>query len=146
MKALIFLLKQTLLLGTVGFVAWMCVGWWHRGWFWARDTPQAWLLALGIVGVFLTLVATSTQFLLRSVSSSWALAAGALSGPLAVVLHLFVNTRVPVTLDNYVVRLAFMHIIFASLGAWFSFNYRRMFRPNNSSRPTPLRGAAYFRR
>jgi len=142
MKALIFLLKQTLLLGTVGFVAWLCIGWWRLGWFWAKDTPQAWLLALGIVGVFLTLVAIPIQFLLRSVSSNWALAAGALSGPLAVVLHLFVNTRFPVTFDNYVVRQAIMHIIFASLGAWFSFNYRRMFRPNNSFEPTPLRGAA----
>jgi len=142
MKALIFLLKQTLLLGTVGFVALICIGWWRLGWFWAKDTPQAWLIALGIVGVFLALVAIPIQFLLRSVSSIWALAAGALSGPLAVVLHLFVNTRFPVTFDNYVVRQAIMHIIFASLGAWFSFNYRRMFRPNNSFKPTQLRGAA----
>jgi|SRR5882724_3039391 len=142
MKTLIFLLKQILLLGTVGFVAWMSIGWWHRGWFWAKDTPQAWLLALGIVGVFLTLVAIPIQFLLRSVSSRWALAAGALSGPLAIVLHLFLNTRFPVTFDNYVVRMAFMHIIFASLGTWFSFNYRRTFRPYNSLKPPLLRGAA----
>ena len=92
--------------------------------------------------MFLTLVAIPIQFLLRSVASGWALTAGALSGSLAVVLYLFVNTRFPVTFDNYVVRQAYMHIIFASLGTWCSFNYRRVFRPKSSFQPTPLRGAA----
>jgi len=41
MKTLVFLLKQILLLGSVGFVAWLCIGWWRLGWFWAKDTPQS---------------------------------------------------------------------------------------------------------
>jgi hypothetical protein len=143
MKIVAFYIKQIIGLGTAGFFAWLCIGWWKMGWFWASDTHYAWLIALAAVAFFLVLICTPIQLALVKVHSDWvAYLAGLLAGPLAVVLHLALNTHFQLTWQNYVERQAWMHLIFGLLGLWFSVNYRRRLGPNNSFKPKPLRGSA----
>jgi hypothetical protein len=141
MKIVAFYAKQIFGLGTLGFVLWLCIGWWKLGWFWAADTHWAWLIALALVGLFLVLVCTPIQLAVKSVKKDGlAYALGAISGPTAVLLHLALNTRFQLTINDYVVRHAYMHVLFAFLGLLFAINYRRRFGPNNSFKPRPLRG------
>ena len=130
-------------LGTLGLFLWLCIGWWHLGWFWATDTHWAWLIALGLVGFFLVLICTPIQFAARKIrSDAVAYALGIISGPIAVIAYLVLHTRFEPTFSNYIVRQISMHALFAILGLLFAISYRRRFGPNNSFKPTPLRGAA----
>ena len=143
MKIIAFYIKQTMVLGTVGFLVWLCISWWHIGWFWASDTHYAWLFALAVTALFLLLVCTPIQALLSKLRSDpIAHLSGFLTGPLVVFLYLSLNTHFELTWSNYVTRQAWMHFIFGLLGLWFSVNYRRRFGPNNSFKPNPLRGSA----
>ncbi|MEJ2791486.1 MULTISPECIES: hypothetical protein [unclassified Pseudoxanthomonas] len=143
MKIIAFYIKQIILLGTAGFLAWLCIGWWHIGWFWASDDHYAWAIALTLTAFFLLLVCAPIQAVLSKLRSDWiAYLSGLLSGPLAVFLYLALKTQFEVTWHNYVTRQAWMHLIFGLLGLWFARNYRRRFGPNNSFKPNPLRGSA----
>ncbi|MBD9437634.1 hypothetical protein IB223_16175 [Pseudoxanthomonas sp. PXM03] len=143
MKIIAFYIKQIILLGTTGFLAWLCVGWWHIGWFWANDAHYAWLIALALVALFLLLICTPIQVSISKVrNDSVAYLGGLLAGPTAILLYLALNTRFELNGQNYVTHQAWMHVIFGLLGLWFSFNYRRRFGPNNSFKPKPLRGSA----
>lgn len=144
MKTATFYIKQIIFLGTAGFLAWLCIGWWHLGWFWGSDTHFAWFFALALTAFFLVAVCTPIQAAL-SLRSDWiSYLGGILAGPLAVILYLALNTQFDATWHNYVVRQAWMHFIFGLLGLWYSVNYRRRFGPNNSFKPS--RPAAQSRR
>lgn len=143
MKVLAFYIRQIIGLGTAGFLAWLCIGWWKIGWFWASDTHFAWLFSLALVAFFLILVCTPIQLALAKVRSDWvAYLAGLLAGPIAVMLYLALHTNFQPTWQNYFARQAWMHLIFCLLGLWFSVNYRRRLVSNNSFKPNSLRGSA----
>ncbi|MFC5579482.1 hypothetical protein ACFPOA_15850 [Lysobacter niabensis] len=143
MKAVLFYLKQILLLGTAGFAVFVLVAWWHIGPFLASDTPQAWLFALALVATFLVTVATPVQLACRFFRAPRAaLVAGFLSGPLAVVIAFLLFTRYPLTFNSYVSRALFPHVLFSLIGLCFAFNFQRWLGPNNSFKPKPLRGSA----
>jgi hypothetical protein len=144
MQAVLFYLKQTLLLGTGGFAMFVIASWWRTGPFWASDTPQAWLFALALVATFFVTVATPIQLVCRFFRAprAAALVAGVLSGPLAIVITLLLFTRYPLTFDSYFSRALFLHILLAFIGLFFAFNFQRWLGPNNSFKPKPLRGSA----
>ena len=143
MKIIAFYVKQIILLGTVGFAAFLLLAWWQFGAFWASDTPQAWLLALALVAVFIVLVATPLQLLCR-LSSARLLPylIGAASGPIGVLFALLFFSRYQIGFEWYVSRVLFFHIAFSFIGLLFSVAFQRWAGPNNSFKPTPLRGAA----
>ena len=133
MKIIAFYLKQIILLGTAGFAAFLFFAWWQVGVFLASDTPQAWLLALVLVAVFIILVATPLQLLCR-LSSAKLLPylIGAASGPIGVLLALLFFSRYPVGFEWYVSRVLFFHIVFSLIGLLFSVAFQRWVGPNNS--------------
>jgi hypothetical protein len=143
MKIIAFYLKQILLLGTTGFAAFVAVAWWHIGVFWASDTPQAWLLALFLVTLFLVLIATPLVLLSRLThSKALPYIAGFASGPIGVWTALLTYSHYPIGLEWYVSRVLFFHVVFASIGLLFAFSFQRWAGPNNSFKPKPLRGSA----
>ncbi len=128
-KTVTFYLKQTVMLGTVGFGLWLLYGWWRLGLSWASDTPVVWLFALLLVAAFLLFVCTPVQWLSAGLKNhGHAYFLGLLSGPLAVVVFLVAFTHYPVDFTNYISRQWPMHFIFGFLGLWFSFNYQKTFR------------------
>ena len=142
MKLSAFYLKQIIALGTAGFAAFVAVAWWHIGFFWARDTFEAWLFALVLVGLFLILVATPLQLLCRlSFSKVLPYLAGFASGPIGVWVALLSRSH-PINFEWYVSRQIFFHVVFASIGLLFAFFFQRRAGPNNSFKPKPLRGSA----
>ena len=136
-RVVIFYLKQTVMLGTVGFVLWLLYGWWRMGWFWASDTHVVWFFALLLVAAFLLLVCTPVQWLgARLRKHNYAYLLGMLSGPLAVLAFLGTFTHYPVDFTNYISRQWPMHFIFGVLGLWFSFNYQKHIGHNKPLEPT----------
>jgi hypothetical protein len=141
MRLFRFLVGQGLLLGTGAFVLWAVLG---TGGRWplrlSLDTASA--LALGVVltSAFLVVVALPLQCLVRPLPAR--LAAGALSGPLGVWLGLLVLSSYPVGWEWYVTRAWILHFVYAIVGVVFGWAWWAKLRPNNSSKPTPLRGAA----
>jgi hypothetical protein len=135
MKVIVFYIKQIMGLGTAGFFAWLCIGWWKIGWFWASDIHYAWLIALATVTFFLILICTPIQFVLARAKNSASYLAGLLSGPLAVMLHVATNTHFQLNFQNCIIRPMWMHLIFALIGLWFSINYKCWLGRNNSFNP-----------
>jgi len=128
-RAAVFYLKQTMMLGTVGFGLWLLYGWWQLCLSWASDTHEAWLFALLLVAAFLLFVCTPVQRLSTKLKNhGYAYILGLLSGPLAVVIFLAAFTYYPMDFTNYITRQWPMHFIFGFLGLWFSFNYQKAFR------------------
>ena len=146
MRIVAFYFKQIVLLGTAGFLSWLCTGWWHMGWFWANETHHAWLIALALTCFFLVLVCTPIQSAMSRLRSDWlAHLGGLLAVPLAVFVYLAFNTRFAFTWHDHVVHQVWMHLIFGLLGLFFSIAYRRRFGPNHSFNPTPSPGTDSLR-
>jgi hypothetical protein len=96
-----------------------------------------------LVTAFLFLVALPTQLAVRRIGIfSASLIAGAASGPLGVILGMFVLTKYPIGWDYYVQRAQDLHIVFAGVGLCFAWALHATLSPNNSFKPTPLRGSA----
>jgi len=141
LKIVAFYLKQIIGLGTLGFLVWLCVGWWRFGLIWSTDMFSVWFIALALAGYFVVLICTPIQLAVRRIKTDWlAYVLGILSGPIGVCTYLLINRRLEPSVDSYINRYLLMHSVFALLGLLFSIFYRRRFGPNNSFKPSPLRG------
>src|ERR1700757_5095069 len=84
----VFYLKQVVLFGSAGFVAFVAASWWPRGPFWSSDIWQVWLTALLVVGMYLLIVGAPIQLALRRFHMQrLALLLGLISGPSAVLIY-----------------------------------------------------------
>ena len=141
-RVLAFYLTSIAMLGSLGFMGWL---WSDRILFhsplWPVDALTTWLIALVITAAFLIAVCTPLQ-LLASGSRPLSVLAGALSGPAFVWLLLTLRDE-PLSLRNYLTApgVVPLHLIFATIGLLFALGFR-VYGPNNSFKPKPLRGSA----
>ena len=144
MKLARFLALQALILGTAALIAWSLL---ISPGLWAFRLSVDTLAALGfavlLTALFLLLIALPVQALLgRSAALPLRLVVGALSSPLGVWLGLLVLSSYPIEAHWYIIRSWALHAVYAGVGACFALAWHRRLRPNNSFKPTPLRGAA----
>ena len=143
MRVLKLLAVQSLLLGVSAFVAWTLLG---NGGRWALslslDTLAACGIGVALVAVFLTFLALPIQSAFRNFSLSFKALVGFLCGPFGVWLGLLVLTSYPIDWEWYVARSWALHVVFAGVGLVFATACHTALRPNDSFKPTPLRGAA----
>jgi ABC-type polysaccharide/polyol phosphate export permease len=66
---------------------------------------------------------------------------GVVSGLVGVWLGLLVLSSYPISWEWYGSRVWALHVVFAGVGMCFAVLWHRRLRPNNSFKPTPLRGA-----
>ena len=139
-----FFIFQSILLGSGAFVAWALLsnpGTWPFSL--SLDTLAAAALGVFLTALFLLLFAWPTQFALRKSSSlAIRLLVGAAAGPLGVWLGILIFSSYPIDWNSYVSRPLGLHAIFIGIGVAFAWAWHRRLRPNNSFKPTPLRGAA----
>ena len=144
MKLIRSFIVQSVLLGSCAFVAWALLL--YRGtWPFSLSLDTLAAAAAGIVltAVFLLAVATPLQLILRSNRSlAFRTLVGAASGPVGVWLGLLVLSNYPIAWEWYGSRAWALHVVFAGVGVCFAVLWHRRLRPNNSFKPTPLRGAA----
>ena len=137
MKFVRFFLLQVVVLGTLGFAMWVAYLSVRSGHFAiASDEPQAWLFALFLIACFLLFVGAPLQWLFRK--SPWRAVrylVGLISGPLGVVLALYLFSHYPFGFEYYFHREILLHTIFSFIGLCFAFNVTRLW-PNNSFKPT----------
>ena len=144
MKLTRFLVIQALLLGTLALIAWVPLV--SRGTWPLRfsfDTFAALGLAVLLTGLFLLCIALPFQKLIgQNAHLSLRLIVGAISGPLGVWLGLLVLSNYPIDSHWYIMRAWQLHAVYVTVGVLFSWAWHCRQRPNNSFKPTPLRGAA----
>jgi hypothetical protein len=141
MRLLRFFVGQSILLGSGAFVIWMALATHPSG---PPDLSLDTLAALGfsilVTAAFLLVVASPLQLIARSFPGR--LAAGVLAGPIGVWAGLLLLSSYPVTWGWYVTKVWALHVVYTLVGTAFGWAWWAKLRPNNSSKPTPLRGAA----
>jgi hypothetical protein len=126
MRVAIFYLKQTVLLGTIGYGLFVFVAVAYAGPFLVSGAwLMEWLFALALAAAFSLFLVTPLQLLFRRLSNGWpSISAGVLAGPVAVVIALLV-LRTPKSFHLYVTDALLLHLLLASLGVLFAFNFHR---------------------
>ena len=144
MKIVRFFIAQSVLLGSCAFAVWALLvspGTWPFSL--SLDTLGAAAVGISLTAMFLLAVAAPFQLALRSNCSLVARTlVGAASGPVGVWLGLLVLSNYPISWEWYSSRAWALHAVFAGVGMCFATLWHRRLRPNNSFKPTPLRGAA----
>jgi hypothetical protein len=144
MKLVRSFIVQSILLGSCAFAAWALLvspGTWPFSL--SLDTLSASAVGICLTAMFLFVVALPPQLALRSNRSLFVRTlVGAVSGPVGVWLGLLVLSNYPISWEWYISRAWALHVVFAGVGMCFAVLWHRRLRPNNSFKPTPLRGAA----
>ena len=144
MKLVRSFIVQSILLGSCAFAAWALLvspGTWPFSL--SLDTLGAAAVGVCLTAMFLLFVALPPQLALRSNRSLLVrILVGAVSGPVGVWLGLLVLSNYPISWGWYISRAWALHVVFAGVGMCFAVLWHRRLRPNNSFKPTPLRGAA----
>ena len=144
MKLARFFIVQAVILGSGAFVSWaLLVS--PSAWplIFSLDTLAAVAAGIALTAMFLLVVCWPIQLALRSGRSLLAhVLAGVVSGPIGVWIGLLVLSNYPIDWQWYVSKAWALHAVYAGAGACFALAWHRRLRPNNSFKPTPLRGAA----
>ena len=144
MKLIRFFIVQAALLGSCAFIVWALLVT-RSAWplQFSLDTLAAVGAGIALTAVFLLVVAWPVQLAIRSRDLLVVrLLAGLISGPVGVWLGLLALSDYPVSVEWYISRAWQLHVVYAGVGACFALAWHRQLRPNNSFKPTPLRGAA----
>lgn len=117
--------KQTLFLGTLGFLIFQVIGWLSLGrFFWASDNLEVWFLSLFAVAAYLLLIGTPVIWLINKLQlQKWLIVLSCFSGLITVFIYLFVFGRREPSFYNYFIWPWNMYLIFGVIGLLFGLSY-----------------------
>ena len=121
----IFYFKQTLLLGTLGFLIFQVIGWLSLGpFFWASDNLEVWFFSLFAVATYLLLIGTPVIWLINQLKlQKWLIVLSCFSGLITVFIYLLFFGRREPSFYNYFIWPWNMYLIFGVIGLLFGLSY-----------------------